>query len=67
MKLGGLDGKTKMVMTHEGAPADSLGAMGSGTALDKLEARVAELASRKLAANGSSRGRMESDGVLEAA
>ena len=35
---------TKMVMTHQGVPADSPGAMGWGMALDKLEARLAELA-----------------------
>jgi uncharacterized protein YndB with AHSA1/START domain len=45
VELSDLDAKTKMVMTHEGVAADSPGAMGWGMALDKLEARVAELAS----------------------
>ena len=35
--------RTRMVMTHAGVPADSPGAMGWNMALDKLEARVAEL------------------------
>jgi uncharacterized protein YndB with AHSA1/START domain len=45
VELSDLDGKTKMVMTHEGVPADSPGATGWGMALDKLEARVTELLS----------------------
>ena len=40
-----LDGETKMLMTREGVPADSPGAMGWGMALDKPEACVTELAS----------------------
>jgi hypothetical protein len=45
VELSDLDGKTKMVMTHEGVPANSPGATGWGMALDKLEARVTELLS----------------------
>lgn len=36
-------GRTKMVMTHRGVPADSGGAMGWHMALDKLAAHVADL------------------------
>jgi uncharacterized protein YndB with AHSA1/START domain len=36
-----LDGRTRMVMTHAGIPADSPGAMGWNMALDKLEAHLA--------------------------
>jgi uncharacterized protein YndB with AHSA1/START domain len=35
-----VDGRTKMVMTHAGIPADSPGAAGWAMALDKLAARV---------------------------
>ncbi len=35
-----LGGRTLMVMTHAGIPADSPGAMGWNMALDKLEARL---------------------------
>lgn len=35
---------TKMTMTHVGVPADSPGGQGWNMAIDKLEARVAELA-----------------------
>ncbi|MGB3762075.1 MAG: SRPBCC domain-containing protein [Ornithinimicrobium sp.] len=36
--------RTSMVMTHIGVPADSPGAQGWGTAIDKMEARVAAIA-----------------------
>jgi uncharacterized protein YndB with AHSA1/START domain len=36
-------GRTKMVMTHAGVPADSAGAAGWAMALDKLAARVRAL------------------------
>jgi uncharacterized protein YndB with AHSA1/START domain len=35
--------RTRMVMTHIGVPADSPGAQGWAMAIDKMEARVAEL------------------------
>ena len=41
VELIDLDGRTRMVMTHEGIPADSPGAMGWNMALDKLEAHLA--------------------------
>lgn len=42
VELEDLGGKTKMVMTHVGVPADSPGAMGWNMAIDKLVARLAE-------------------------
>ena len=39
--LQDLGGSTRMVMTHEGVPADSPGAQGWAMAIDKLEARLA--------------------------
>ena len=44
VELEDLGGRTKMVMTHSGIPADSGGAAGWGMALDKMAARVASLA-----------------------
>lgn len=44
VELEDLGGTTKMVMTHQGVPADSPGGQGWNMAIDKLEARVAELA-----------------------
>ena len=41
VELENLDGKTRMVMTHVGVPADSPGAMGWNMAIDKLVARLA--------------------------
>ena len=41
VQLQDLGGRTKMVMTHAGIPADSPGAMGWNMALDKLEAHLA--------------------------
>ena len=41
VELEDLGGTTRMVMTHEGIPADSPGAMGWQMAIDKLEARLA--------------------------
>ncbi len=41
VELEDLGGKTKMVMTHVGVPADSPGAGGWGQAIDKLVALVA--------------------------
>jgi uncharacterized protein YndB with AHSA1/START domain len=41
VELDDLDGRTRMVMTHAGIPADSPGAMGWNMALDKLEAHIA--------------------------
>ena len=41
VELSDLDGRTRMVMTHAGIPADSPGAMGWSMALDKLEAHLA--------------------------
>jgi len=43
VELEDLGTQTKMVMTHIGVPADSPGAQGWTMAIDKLEARVAEL------------------------
>lgn len=40
VELEDLEGRTKMVMTHAGIPADSPGAAGWAMALDKLAARV---------------------------
>jgi uncharacterized protein YndB with AHSA1/START domain len=40
VELEDVGGRTKMVMTHAGIPADSPGAAGWTMALDKLEARV---------------------------
>lgn len=42
VELSESDGKTHMVMTHVGVPADSPGAMGWNMALDKLAAHVAD-------------------------
>lgn len=39
--LEDLGGRTKMVMTHAGVPADSPGAAGWNMALDKLESHIA--------------------------
>ncbi len=41
VELTDLGGRTGMVMTHVGVPADSPGAQGWQMAIDKLEARVA--------------------------
>lgn len=41
VELEAIDGRTRMVMTHAGVPADSQGAMGWNMALDKLEALLA--------------------------
>jgi len=41
VELEDLDGRTKMVMTHAGIPADSPGAAGWAMAFDKLAAHVA--------------------------
>ena len=43
VELEDLGGRTRMVLTHIGVPADSPGAAGWNMALDKLGARVAEL------------------------
>ena len=43
VELEPLDGKTKMTMTHVGVPADSPGGQGWAMAIEKMEARVAEL------------------------
>lgn len=43
VELEDLGQRTKMVLTHVGVPADSPGAAGWNMALDKLEARLAEL------------------------
>jgi uncharacterized protein YndB with AHSA1/START domain len=40
VELEDLGGRTKMVMTHAGVPADSPGAMGWNMALDKLAAHI---------------------------
>jgi uncharacterized protein YndB with AHSA1/START domain len=40
VELEDLDGRTKMVLTHTGVPADSPGAAGWTTALDKLAAHL---------------------------
>jgi uncharacterized protein YndB with AHSA1/START domain len=42
--LQDVDGRTKMVLTHRGIPADSPGAAGWTMALDKLAARVGQMA-----------------------
>ena len=41
VELTDVDGRTRMVMTHAGIPADSPGAMGWNMALDKLEEHLA--------------------------
>lgn len=41
VELEAIDGRTRMVMTHAGVPADSQGATGWNMALDKLEALLA--------------------------
>lgn len=41
VELTGVDGRTRMVMTHAGIPADSPGATGWNMALDKLEVHLA--------------------------
>ncbi len=41
VELADVDGRTRMVMTHAGVPADSPGATGWNMALDKLEAHLA--------------------------
>jgi uncharacterized protein YndB with AHSA1/START domain len=41
--LEDLGARTKMTLTHIGVPADSPGATGWATAIDKMRARVAEL------------------------
>ena len=41
VELTEVGGRTRMVMTHAGIPADSPGAMGWNMALDKLEAHLA--------------------------
>ncbi len=43
VELADLGGRTKMVLTHVGVPAGSGGAGGWAMALDKLDARVAEV------------------------
>ena len=43
VELEDLDGRTQMVMTHAGVPADSPGGAGWAMAIDKLAARVARL------------------------
>lgn len=45
VELTDLGGSTQMKMTHIGVPADSPGGQGWNMAIDKLEARVAELSS----------------------
>lgn len=44
VEIEDLGATTKMTMTHAGVPADSPGAAGWNMALDKFEARAAELA-----------------------
>jgi uncharacterized protein YndB with AHSA1/START domain len=44
VELEDLGGRTRMVLTHVGVPADSGGAMGWKMAIDKLAARVESLA-----------------------
>jgi uncharacterized protein YndB with AHSA1/START domain len=41
VELDDLDGRTRIVLTHAGVPADSPGAAGWNMALDKLEAHLA--------------------------
>ena len=43
VELEDVGGRTRMVMTHAGIPADSRGAAGWAMALDKLAARVARV------------------------
>lgn len=43
VELEDLGGRTKMVMTHIGVPADSPGGQGWAMAIDKMDARIAEL------------------------
>lgn len=45
VELEDLGARTRMTMTHTGVPSDSPGAQGWAMAIDKLEARVAELRS----------------------
>lgn len=42
VELSEVDGRTTMVMTHQGVPADSPGAAGWNMAFDKLAAHVAD-------------------------
>ncbi len=44
VELTGVDGATKMAMTHRGVPADSPGGKGWSMAIDKLAARLSETA-----------------------
>ena len=46
VELDDVDGRTRMVMTHTGVPADSPGAAGWAMALDKLAAHVAAHSTR---------------------
>jgi Activator of Hsp90 ATPase homolog 1-like protein len=46
VELENLGGRTKMVLTHAGIPADSPGAAGWAMALDKLAARLGAQAVR---------------------
>ncbi len=41
VELADVGGRTRMVMTHAGVPADSPGGQGWTTAIDKMETRVA--------------------------
>ena len=43
VELTDLGEQTRMVLTHVGVPGDSPGGQGWAMAIDKLEARVAEL------------------------
>ena len=43
VELVDLGDRTKMTMTHIGVPADSPGGQGWTMAIDKMQARVAEL------------------------
>ena len=43
VQLEDLGARTKMTLTHVGVPADSPGGQGWAMAIDKMEARVAEL------------------------
>lgn len=45
VELSVVDGRTRMVMTHVGVPADSGGAQGWAMALDKLETHAATVTS----------------------
>ena len=46
LQLESVGGRTKMVITHAGIPADSPGAAGWAMAFDKLAARVTTLSDR---------------------